>query len=957
MILRVSLQQQIRPQMKSIFVIALLIFTLTSFGQNTGSIAGKLTDKEYNDEPLAFANILIKGTTTGTTSDIDGLYGFENLDPGSYTLVFSFVGYETQEVSIEVVQGKVTEVNIAMGANASLDEIVITTTTRKESKTALLLDQKKAVEIKQSIGAIELAQKGVSNAAGAIAKISGVSKQEGSSNVYVRGLGDRYQNTTLNGLSLPSNDINKKNIDLDLFSTDIIENVAISKAYSSKYYGDFSAGNVDISSKDYKGNGFFDFGVGSSINTNAVDKNFVKSEGTSYFGYYNRYDNNPFAVVLSHGVDPVAGESPIDINFGGAFGKSFNFNNGSRLSFYATGSFANGYEYRKGVTTDYTNVEKKSFEESEEFEYSTQTTGMASINFKVDTKNNFKFNSLFINNSTDRVGYFGIDGQGRNRDGIASTDKGFYQMNVQFDQNMIYVNQLIGEHKFDKFDVDWGVGVNVVNSRQPDRKRISLENYDTLFDTDPNTNPIFYSNVDFDNQRYFQNIKDQEINGRLNLAYAASDNLKLNFGYNGRQKERQFDNSRYGYDILSSSTQITDVNNFNSFFSLDNLQTNPNGQGLYEIKVFRPIPTSADGNETLGTVNRPGLKENTYKGKLDVYAGYFNAELKIGEKWLFVPGIRAESFTQEINYDVINQGNNGIDSRSFSDVVYLPSLNIKYAINEDQNLRFTASQTISLPEFKEVAPFVYEGVSQRIGGNPDVLGYSKILNLDLKYEWFMSRSEIFSFATFYKEINDPINQVVAFDATGTQRFFRTGDKATVLGVEAEIRKNIIMNDDDEDPKLSVGLNATYIYTKQDLYSTIDGSLFDVSFSNSSEEKLQGASPFIVNADLSYAPNFGNYKPNANLIFSYFSDRIDALGSGQLGNVIEKGLPNLDFILQNEISEKLEINFAARNLINPTVQYLREGTSIGDVLVTSPNGKDVTNYQRGIDISLQLKYKF
>ncbi|MDP5082067.1 MAG: TonB-dependent receptor, partial [Winogradskyella sp.] len=751
--------------MRTFVLLTILFFTSLGFTQNTGSIAGKLIDKEYNDEPLAFGNVLIKGTTTGTTSDIDGLYGFDNLSPGTYVLVYSFVGYETQEITVEVVANKVTEVNVPMGASAaSLDEVVITTSTRKESEAALLLDQKKAVEIKQSIGAEELSRKGVSNAAGAVAKISGVSKQEGSSNVYVRGLGDRYQNTTFNGLSLPSNDINKKNINLDLFTSDIIENVSISKAYSARFYGDFSAGNVDISSKDYKGKGFFDFEVGSSINTNAVGENFVKSEGTSYFGFYNRYDNNPFAVVLSHGIDPVEGYTPITTNFGGSFGKSFDFKNGERLSIYGTGSFNNGFEYRRGVTTDYTNVEKKSFEDSEEFEYTTQTTAMLGLNFKVDDANSFRFNSLFINSSSDKVGYFGIDGLGRNRDAIADTDKGFYQMNVQFNQNLIYVNQLMGKHKFEKLDLDWAVGYNLVNAHEPDRKRISLEKYDTVFDNDPTTNPIFYSNVDFDNQRYFQNIEDEELNSTLNLAYSASEKFKLNFGYNGRSKERNFDNNRYGYDIVGPQTQVGDANNLNNFFTLNNLQVNPNGNGLYAIKVFRPIPTSADGNQTLGTTNRPGLNENTYQGNLDIYAGYLNAEIKAGDKWLFVPGIRVESFTQNISYDVINQGNEGIGSRSFSDVVYLPSLNIKYSLTEDQNLRFSASQTISLPEFKEVAPFVYEGVSQRIGGNPDVLGYSEILNLDLKYEWFMSKSEIVSVAAFYKQINDPINQVVAFDA-------------------------------------------------------------------------------------------------------------------------------------------------------------------------------------------------
>ena len=281
--------------MRKLLVLFALLSTTIVFGQVKGSIAGKLTDKEYNNEPLPFANVVIKGTTTGTTSDIDGLYGFENLSPGSYTLVFSFVGYESQEITVEVVANKVTTVNVPMGASsASLDEVVITTTARKESEAALLLDQKKAVEIKQSIGAEELTRKGIGDAGEAVSKISGISKQRGNSNVYVRGLGDRYQNTTLNNLSLPSTDVNKKNIDLDLFSTDIIENISVSKAYTSSFYGDFAAGNVNINSKEYTGKGFFNISLGSGFNTNAIGEDFVRSEGPSYFGFYNRYDTYPF---------------------------------------------------------------------------------------------------------------------------------------------------------------------------------------------------------------------------------------------------------------------------------------------------------------------------------------------------------------------------------------------------------------------------------------------------------------------------------------------------------------------------------------------------------------------------------------------------------------------------------------------------------------------------------------
>ncbi|RKE98923.1 TonB-dependent receptor [Ichthyenterobacterium magnum] len=948
--------------MRLFTLLFLLVTSTISFAQNAGSISGKLTDKEYNNEPLAFANVLIKGTTTGVTSDFDGLYLFEELKPGTYTIVFSFVGYETQEIITEVTGGKNTELNVIMSASAaSLDEVVITTTTKRESEVALLLDQKKATEIKQSIGAEELSRKGVSNAAGAVAKISGVSKQEGSSNVYVRGLGDRYLNTTLNGLALPSNDVNKKNIDLNLFASDIIENVSISKAYASRFYGDFAAGNVDVSSKDYKGKGFFNSFIGSSINTNAADKTFIKSEGTSYFGYYNRYDNNPFAVVLSHGFDPVELNTPIAIDFGGSFGKSFNFENGSKLSFYATGSFGNTFEYRKGEATDYTNVEKKSFEVSEEFEYGTKTTAMAVVNYKLDSNNSFKFNSLFINNSSDVVGRFGIDGKGRSRDAIANTDEGFYQIEVKFNQNLTYVNQFLGKHNYDKWIVDWGIGYNLVNAHEPDRKRITLEKYQFALDNDSTTNPTFYSNVAFDNQRYFQNIKDSELNGRLNIAYKVLENFKLNFGYNGRAKERSFDNIRYGYDLVNSNIEVENINDFNNIFSLNNLNTSSNQNGLYEIKVINSIPGQTN-------TNRPGLPENTYNGQLDIYAGYFNAEIKAdNNKWLIVPGVRLESIKQTIDYNVINLGNSGVDSNSSSETIALPSLSVKYGLTKAQNLRFSASQTISLPEFKEVAPFVYESISQRIGGNPDLLGtkaginytnvkdvsYSKILNLDLKYEWFISKSELLSFGVFYKQIKDPVNQVVAFDATGTQRYFRTGDEARILGFEAEIRKNFILDEDDK-AKLSGGLNFTYMHTEQDLYKNISGT-YSVSFRNE-KEKLQGASPILINADINYSPTFGNYKPTANLVFSYFSDRIDALGSGQLQNVIEKGIPTLDFILKNKLSKNIDLDFGIKNILNPTIKYVRN-TAVGEVIVTSPNAKGVSNYKRGIDIGFQLKYKF
>ncbi len=934
---------------------ALLLLTIGYLSaQENGSIVGKLTDKEADNEPLAFANILIKNTTKGTTSDFDGLFELPDVEPGTYTLVFSFLGYETLEIPDVIVEAdKVTEVSAALGAGSfSLDEVVITRSTRNDSEIALLLQQKEALVIQEAISAEALTLKGIDDAATAVAQISGISKQQGSSNVYVRGLGDRYQNTTMNGLSLPSNDVNKKNIDLDLFSSSIIENVAVSKAYSSSYYGDFAAGNVNINSKDYTGDGYLEVSLGSGVNSNAAGEDFVRSEGPSSYGFYNRYDNDPFAIVLAHGVDPQTAWDPINLSGAIEGGYSFAFGDESRLSFFGAASFNSGYELFEGPARDFTNVLKVDFPNVQEYTYSTTTTALANIGYRINTDHKVNFNSLFINSGRDAVGYYGINGEGTNRDAIIDTDRGFYVMNVQFNQDMIFVNQLNGTHDFgEKFNLDWGIGFNKVFSDEPDRKRITLENYQFALDNDTNTNPVFYTNIPFDNQRFFQSIEDDELNSFINLNYDLSESVKLNLGYNGRTKERRFNSIRYGYEILDrDNTPITDVNDFNSIFDVSNINI-PDGTGLWDLIVLNPI------NDEIGNTNRPGLPENTYKGNLDVHAVFAAAEITLGEKWALIPGLRVESFSQDVEYDVINIRPDDPGFRSVYENVFLPSLNVRYAVNEDSNFRLAFSKTASFPEFKEVAPFVYEGVTQRVGGNPDLLGgldgsgatYSDIYNFDLKYEWFLEQGEIISLAGFAKIIQDPVNRVVAADATGTQRYFRTGEQADIYGIELELRKNLLSNTDGIGV-VSAGLNAAYTYTNQDLKDIPAGdqNTFGTSFDRDSDE-LQGASPFVINADLNYSPEFGSYKPKATVAFSYFSDRIFSLGAGSLGNIVERGVPTLNFIWKNEFGENFEANLSAKNLLDPKVSLVRENTGIGDVIIRE--------YELGVNIGLTLKYKF
>jgi hypothetical protein len=232
-----------------------LILLVTTFGAaQSGKISGLITDKDFDDESVAFASVQLKGTTLGAQSDMDG--NFSIIAPvGTYTLVVTFVGMKTVEVpDVKVQEGATSTVNVPMSAEAGvLTAVELFVTKSRESQEALIQEKKNSVTIKQSIGAEELSQKGVSDAEGAVTKVSGVSKQAGVKNVFVRGLGDRYNSTSLNGLPLPSDDPEYKNISLDFFSSDLIESVDINKVFTPGITGDNAGANINIDLKGLSG--------------------------------------------------------------------------------------------------------------------------------------------------------------------------------------------------------------------------------------------------------------------------------------------------------------------------------------------------------------------------------------------------------------------------------------------------------------------------------------------------------------------------------------------------------------------------------------------------------------------------------------------------------------------------------------------------------------------------------
>ena len=424
-----------------LFILTLFITTLSFAQQSKGTISGVITDKDSNNETLPFANVLIKGTKFNATTDIDGKYAI-NIAPGSYIIQFSFVGYEPKELPVKVTEGAKLVFNQTLSSGAyALVDVVIKSTFNRQKETALLLEQKNAVEIKQSIGAQELSRKGVSDVASAVTKVSGISKQEGSGSVFVRGLGDRYNITTLNGLPLPSNNPTNKNILLDIFSTDIVESIGISKTFESQNYADFGGANVDIVSKKMNGSPYVQLGIGVGTNSN-VSKldHFYLQDGPSYSGF--KKVSTPSDPLLPYNYntswDRQERKNTLNNNFSLSGGKKFNVGTNGSIGTFITASFDADNKFTEGISrsnitaqgTANTDYYKKSYK------FNTNSTVMGTADYKINSNNSILFTSLFLNSTTQDYSEY----NGKNVDFPGLDAVGFIKRGT-FDKTQLILNQ------------------------------------------------------------------------------------------------------------------------------------------------------------------------------------------------------------------------------------------------------------------------------------------------------------------------------------------------------------------------------------------------------------------------------------------------------------------------------------------------------------------------------------
>lgn len=889
------------------------------FAQN-GTVTGTILDKEFNNEPLPFANIIIKGTKQGTSTDENGKYSI-SLKPGSYTLVIGYLGYENKEIPFTIKANEKKVINHTLEASGvQLADVVIVQTVLKEKESVLLQEQQKAVEIKQAIGAQELSRKGVSNAEAAVTKTSGVTKQQGVKNVVVRGLGDRYNSTSLNGLALPSDDPEYKNISLDFFGTELIQNVGINKTFSSSILGDVGGANIDITSKELGKDKEIEVSFSNGINNQTVNENFKLIDGTNWFGT-QRTSNTISSITVydfRNNLKPNEQKGQVNSGFSISGGRKFNVGKG-KLSLFLVGSFDNSYLHTEGNIKQTNSLGQVYLNQDfNKYNYNVSQLVMNNMKYKFGNGNSIALNNILIHNNNQTYGdYFGENNP-------EQTGDLELLVRQQVNDNLLFVNQLIGDFKItDKLKYHIGLALNTVTGNEPDRRSNNYLFRDGFFA--PQTNSAG------ENERFYSNLKEKDLvaNSFFNYDFGAENKTRIfELGGDVRYTKRDFQSIIFNHDF-STRTAI-DVNNPDLIFNQTSLDN-----GIFELETGR------------GTASNPRVFDPfTYNAVRFIGAGYGKYTHSFNENLVAVVGLRGEFAFQEAKYDtnISNSATNG--KANLEDLYLLPSLSLKYNFNENSILRFNTSKTYTYPQFKEIAPFKYQDVSFSSQGNPD-LEPSQNYNFDLKFERFFGKGELVSVTGFGKQILNPIARSEIPSGGNTLTYLNIGERANVFGIELELRKNILNNPEDDATKnaLSFGVNASYLYSRVNL----DKNSVAQFTKNTSE--LEGATPILVNSDLTYTRKLKNESLlTSTLILNYFSDRVYSIGTRGFENIVEKSIPTLDFVTRLNINKKYNVSLKGQNLLNPNFQLSRDGANNGENVV-------LRDFKRGVNLSLGFGVNF
>lgn len=872
------------------------------------NVKGYVKDKKTM-EPLIGATVQLVGTTIGTITDEDGNFMLKNVADGTYDIEVKYIGYQTAvRKAIHINKDSVVVLNTEMEEDeVQLHDVVIVAKVSKETETATLQNQKRSVTAVQTIGSKELSRKGVSDAQGAVTKVSGIAQQEGVKNVFVRGLGDRYNSTTLNGFPIPSEDPEYKNIALDFFATDMIQAIDVNKAFRGNGVSDVGGAQIDILSKELSKKQELSLGVSGGLNTKTVGADFLKLDGVSAFGFANdtRPSDDLSLYSFRNKLDPSKSHAQIDQSYNLSAGRKFDIA-GNPLSIYLIATHSKDYSYyEEEVRNSTTSGQLSQDQIGKKSSITTSQLALANVTYKLLGKHDLSYNFMMVHASNQSVGdYVGMHSRYETSD-----DYNGFMRRQQTNDNLLFVNQLSTNWKLtDKLKFSAGAAYNTIKGLEPDRRINNLVEENGIYI------PMKGTGIQ---QRYFSKLKEKDWNVRAHFQYLLPDrigkgNSQIEIGYRGRFVDDSFNATEY--DMSVRQQPEFDIQNiqFDQFFNQANLDNN----------YF-----SLDKN-----IDEYGVDKT-------IHTAYLEGTYQLTNNFIANIGLKYDDVLMKVDYNVNRGGTRG--SEEIDKSYFLPSINLRYNLNDEHSIRLAASKTYTLPQAKEISPFRYVGVSFNSQGNQN-LQPSDNYNVDLKWDYYMSPSELISVTGFYKYIKDPISRIEIASAGGFLSYENISDHATVAGVEVEVRKNIFVLPVAKGGlnKLSFGLNGSYIYTHAEvpLATHKDGS------------QLEGAAPWIFNIDLSHNLTIGQKTFINTLVFNYVSERVYTIGTEGYEDIMENGVPTLDFVSSAKLNKYFTLSLKARNLLNSVHKLTRDPSSERSEIVLS-------KYRKGIDFSLGLSCTF
>lgn len=889
---------------RQIILSMFLLQLIAVFPALADTVKGKITDKK-DGWPMTGASVMVRGTTNGVQADLDGNFVLEIGDASSVDLEISFISYKTV-VLTGVTPG--SELAVQMEPDSQvLEQSVVTATKSLENERSLLMERHKSSVSIENIGAKEMGSKGIANVQEGVKKLSGISVAS-SGQLIVRGLGDRYSITTLNGMPIASPNPDNKLIPLDIFPASTIENITVSKVFRADTYADYSGAHVDISTKEGGDKRLLQLSCSYGSNSMTLGREFLTMDRGSLFGSgalprnvltmsrleFDEYikSNNPFSTTFD-----VAGRAmPGDMS--GSFIYSDGWKVGSgRLSLMAAANISNSYQNMYGNLNRTLEASGTTVNEftSDSYEQLLKAAALVSLGYRFANYDKIEYSLFYARNAQntfmDRTGF---DREDNDLLGINSTTH-IYQM-----QN----HQLQGVHTLsDEWSLSWKGSASLTGSDEPDRRQV-------MYVRSSDGGIRFFKNNSQETMRYWGTLDESEYNGEVSGKYVRTDKLSLRVGAAGKYKMRDYSAVRFYYDVNQITTPIQDIHTPSQYINSSNVAS-----GL--VGITRNMPPT-----------------DTYQANSGIVAGYVDADWNITPELLLNAGLRYEYSRQSVDY-YNDQGSPERSTLVGNDL--FPALNLKYNLTRRQSLRLSASRTVTRPSFIEMSPFLYQEAygSEQIRGNSDIRnGYN--YNLDLRYEWIKD-ADLISMTLYYKYLDSPIEQIQMLSGgTSVQNSFRNAENGMAAGAEFEIRKQIVRD-------LKASANVAYMYT--DVILPEGGSYTDA------RRALQGASPWLVNADLSYTPRLRSGDAlSFVLTYNYQGERIESVGVSGLGNVIQDGLHTLDFIASYNLGSHCSFKLQLRNLLDSRVSFRQEVPSQNTWIY-------VESYRPGIGAEIGFTYEF